>query len=989
MAGRGAARRQLEALRGFDSTRSSEDKPLLFTPTHPYHALSQQSSLADKARARRETAAGSFGRRLLLRRVTSILSCWRDVTLADKQPNKRNVQTLVQSPTRMSAHSMHHLLASRTPSEEEAHGDRMHEDEREEQAQASARRGAEHHEDENKKKQEYILDTMVDIEIVPVSRKQRAILLAAERLVRVCAAIFRAWAIVRSRPPHGDMGAWSHARKRMALRRLQDENAILALLEEEGMSRLAGDETLIRLLAPCDHFDFREKEVGSELSFGSEHGSSFSGDSGVSIRQAFSRKLCIVLEGSCQAQVRGQEKAEERACYSSTSRRRQQGEGRWIELRAGDTFGYGKELCGGSVVGVRCILTSSLRWRDVANVRAAGRDGTSRESPCVILVVERVCFQELLLPAMYRQRDGLAALVRKNVMLSSLADAEAFQLLDNSSLLHVEEGETVEEEGSSQGLGLYILLMGSVKISKRDPRTGQSVPLARLVASPLSLLSPSFRLEHRGDRFGTTIMTASWCSSSAASAASLLHIPQALAVQTLRDHGKFAAHKAMELFAYEQWERALRWFTALLAAAADVAAGDLLGRMRLLTEELEETADEGGGPGEEAKPVGHQLSLCVEQRETSSRGAVAEVFLASLEPLPPLAANATNSVRALRALSSLKVHKELRGLVEEVERRHRDSVPDILRASAACLPKMLRAMRQLEALLFHEQEVKLVGAPGRGQEQETGGGTERSTSSGGEAKEALRRERESFLASYDMYRSHSKDILLHLKRSQHLARCVMRAKNELKGLVRGHRDIVKMGIRFFQTDRAGSAAPHCEERLCSVVLFTDAILIGLLKPQTSSRLSLDDEDASSRTRSCPEDLEVLEEEEQEKEEEREEDVREDTERVSRHFEGMDPDEIVLMHLLGLSACAVTCAVTPKTLSARDLRLALRSRGLADMSHPLNMPHMAIGHGVALRDGCGRTVLLRARSKRERDDWLLALEKSIRETYARIKDPYLL
>ena len=45
--------------------------------------------------------------------------------------------------------------------------------------------------------------------------------------------------------------------------------------------------------------------------------------------------------------------------------------------------------------------------------------------------------------------------------------------------------------------------------------------------------------------------------------------------------------------------------------------------------------------------------------------------------------------------------------------------------------------------------------------------------------------------------------------------------------------------------------------------------------------------------------------------------------------------------------------------------------------------------MALRDGCGRTVLLRARSKRERDDWLLALEKSIRETYARIKDPYLL
>ena len=142
-----------------------------------------------------------------------------------------------------------------------------------------------------------------------------------------------------------------------------------------------------------------------------------------------------------------------------------------------------------------------------------------------------------------------------------------------------------------------------------------------------------------------------------------------------------------------------------------------------------------------------------------------------------------------------------------------------------------------------------------------------------------------------------------------------------------------------------------------MVLFTDAvssssshslssdpfqILIGLLKPQTSSLLSLDGEDASSRTRSCPEDLEVLEEEEHE----REEDVREDTERVSRHFEGMDPDEIVLMHLLGLSACAVTCAVTPKTLSARDLRLALRSRGLADMSHPLNMPHMAIGHGVS-------------------------------------------
>eukprot|EP00960_Hanusia_phi_P069227 767034-Hanusia_phi.AAC.1 len=61
---------------------------------------------------------------------------------------------------------------------------------------------------------------------------------------------------------------------------------------------------------------------------------------------------------------------------------------------------------------------------------------------------------------------------------------------------------------------------------------------------------------------------------------------------------------------------------------------------------------------------------------------------------------------------------------------------------------------------------------------------------------------------------------------------------------------------------------------------------------------------------------------------------------------MDPDETIFMHLLGLSACAVTCAVTPKSLSARDLRLALRTRGLADLSLPLNMPNMAIGHGVS-------------------------------------------
>eukprot|EP00960_Hanusia_phi_P077539 768707-Hanusia_phi.AAC.9 len=91
----------------------------------------------------------------------------------------------------------------------------------------------------------------------------------------------------------------------------------------------------------------------------------------------------------------------------------------------------------------------------------------------------------------------------------------------------------------------------------------------------------------------------------------------------------------------------------------------------------------------------------------------------------------------------------------------------MLRAAACSLTRLLRSLKQLDALLFQQPPVPLLGAPGRGQVQETRG----ELGGGGEGgAEGVRREREKFEECYEEHRSHGKDLLLYLKRSQRLAR---------------------------------------------------------------------------------------------------------------------------------------------------------------------------------------------------------------------------
>ena len=300
--------------------------------------------------------------------------------------------------------------------------------------------------------------------------------------------------------------------------------------------------------------------------------------------------LCIVLEGVCNASVRASSTETDRnsirssVCSSgdghppSTSRVGAKGRNAKPSapnsallvkrLSVGDSCGGLSKMSKMNLLDVRCCASISLRWHAEAEVLRAimpRHSSSSSTNPDAlpehsawcseVLIVGHRVFDEILVPALRQQIDGLSGLLCKSIpVLSGLRQDDVHSCLHESTIFRsINGGEMMVQEGSKAGLGLHLLVTGGVDLITFDALTTQRVDLCKLrdpghVFSAVSSAKWPFSAHSSGDGVTT------------------LFIPQQVMLKTLRLANKAAAHAAMEEFGLQRLENVREAYAKRTAA---------------------------------------------------------------------------------------------------------------------------------------------------------------------------------------------------------------------------------------------------------------------------------------------------------------------------------------------------------------------------------------------------------------------------------------
>ena len=300
--------------------------------------------------------------------------------------------------------------------------------------------------------------------------------------------------------------------------------------------------------------------------------------------------FCIVLEGVCNASVRASSSETDRNSIRSSvcssgdghlpSASRVGAKGRNTKpsapnsallvkrLSVGDSCGGLSKMSKMNLLGVRCCASISLRWHAEAEVlraimprhsssSATNPDDLSEHSACCseVLIVGHRVFDEILVPALRQQIDGLSRLLCKSIpVLSGLRQDDVHSCLHESTIFRsINGGEMMVQEGSKAGLGLYLLVTGGVDLITFDALTTQRVELCKL--------------RDQGHVF-SAVSSAKWPFSahSSGDGVTTLFIPQQVMLKTLRLANKAAAHAAMEQFGLQRLENVREAYAKRTAA---------------------------------------------------------------------------------------------------------------------------------------------------------------------------------------------------------------------------------------------------------------------------------------------------------------------------------------------------------------------------------------------------------------------------------------
>ena len=374
-------------------------------------------------------------------------------------------------------------------------------------------------------------------------------LMAARRLVALCARIFSQW-IERSQ---------SAARVVRQMASLRHVNPMLAMLSVKDLRQLEqesqclqmkdGDQILLHTTAA--------EEAGSR-----KHGAARGGRD----------VLCLLLRGLADVSFGKDAASKPRAGrLRTTAASGDEADGgarasSQQRLSIGHTCGGVSLLLAPDLLGLMCCASTCLRWHaDARALRALrqrhpsvamnesalsdAQDCEGVAGVCTeVLLVGRAPFDELIAPILQQHVARLTATVCSSLpMLSQLPSEHIRDCLDaaqmvewdalsgQDALTHGSKGELIIAEGAQDGLGLHILVLGSVDLASRDDLTSQFVRLSRL--------------NNAGDVMGTaSAERAPYSAYAGEHGATTLFFPQEVAQIMLRLAGKAAAHRCMEDF---------------------------------------------------------------------------------------------------------------------------------------------------------------------------------------------------------------------------------------------------------------------------------------------------------------------------------------------------------------------------------------------------------------------------------------------------------